>query len=147
VTLVIDASVAIKWFFHNKPGEQDVNQALSILRGLRNGEFDTIQPPHWLVEVLSVLAREPSPFAEEVLKTLEDLKLPVLIETEIYKAGVALSRRTKHHMFDTMYRAVALVRDATLITADDIYFAKAYRLGNIKLRTNLTELSSSLRRL
>jgi predicted nucleic acid-binding protein len=103
-----------------------------------NGEIDAIQPPHWLVEVLSVLAREASPFAEEALETLEDLKLPVVIETEIDKAGTALSRQTKHHMFDTMYHAVALVRGATLITADDIYFAKAYRLGNIKLLTNFT---------
>ncbi len=35
-----------------------------------------------------------------------------------------------------MYHAAALLSDATLITADDAYFAKAYRLGNIKLLTN-----------
>jgi hypothetical protein len=39
-------------------------------------------------------------------------------------------------MFDTLYHAMALENEATLVTADDAYFAKAYRLGNIKLLTN-----------
>ena len=32
--------------------------------------------------------------------------------------------------------AVALENDATPVTADDAYFAKAYKLGNIKLLTS-----------
>jgi hypothetical protein len=38
--------------------------------------------------------------------------------------------------FDTLYHAVALENDATLFTADDAYFAKACRLGSIKLLTS-----------
>ena len=52
--LVVDASVAVKWFFHNKAGEQDVAQALNILDALQAGGADAIQPPHWLVESMSV---------------------------------------------------------------------------------------------
>jgi len=37
VKLVVDASVAVKWFFHNKAGEQDVAQALNILCTLQAG--------------------------------------------------------------------------------------------------------------
>ncbi len=136
--LVIDASVAVKWFFHNKPGEQDVKQALSILRALQDGEASAIQPPHWLVEAMSVLAREAPPFAEEALDDLEALDLPVTAETRVYKLGAGLCRQLKHHLFDTMYHAVALEYGATLITADDAYFAKAFRLGNIKLLLNYT---------
>lgn len=134
--LVIDASVAVKWFFHNKPGEQDVTQALAILRALQNGDAGAIQPPHWLVEVLAVLAREAPPLAEEALEVLEDLNLPVSPGAHVYQRGVRLSNQLKHHMFDTLYHAIALEQGATLITADDIYFAKAFRLGNIKLLMN-----------
>ena len=136
--LVIDASVAIKWFFHNKPGEQDVKQALGILRGLQDGKIDAIQPPHWLVEVLSVLAREAPPLADEALETLVALDLPTIAETRTYKLGASLSNQLKHHMFDTLYHAIALEQGAALITADDIYFAKAFRLGNVRLLMNYT---------
>ena len=136
MTLVIDASVAVKWFFHNKPGETDVKPALSILRSLQNGEASAIQPPHWLVEAMAVIAREPSPLAEEALEALESLGLPVSVEAAIYTHGVRLSRQLKHHMFDTLYHAVAFEHGATLITADEAYFAKAFRLGNIQLLTN-----------
>jgi predicted nucleic acid-binding protein len=37
----------------------------------------------------------------------------------------------RHHLFDTLYHAVALERGASLVTADDAYFRKAYRLGGI----------------
>ena len=95
-----------------------------------------IQPPHWLVEVLAVLAREAPPLAEEALEVLEDLNLPVSPGAHVYQRGVRLSNQLKHHMFDTLYHAIALEQGATLITADDIYFAKAFRLGNIKLLMN-----------
>ncbi len=134
--LVIDASVAVKWFFHNKPGEQDVKQALSILKSLRNGEAGAIQPPHWLVEAMSVFSREAPPLAEEALEVLKVLDLPVSTETAAYNLGARLSRQLNHHMFDTLYHAVALENEATLVTADEAYFAKAYRLGGIKLLTN-----------
>jgi len=38
-----------------------------------------------------------------------------------------------HHLFDTLYHAVALEEGATLVTADAAYFAKAKDLGGIEL--------------
>jgi predicted nucleic acid-binding protein len=37
-----------------------------------------------------------------------------------------------HHLFDTLYHAVALEEGATLVTADEAYFAKAKQLGGIE---------------
>jgi predicted nucleic acid-binding protein len=136
VRLVIDASVAVKWFFHNKLGEQDTKQALDILDALRNGQASAIQPPHWKVEAMSVLVREAPVFAEEALEVLDALALAVSAEERVYSLGVKLSHNLKHHLFDTLYHAVALEYSANLITADDVYFGKAYRLGNIQLLMN-----------
>jgi len=138
VKLVVDASVAVKWFFHNKAGEQDVAQALNILYTLQAGGADAIQPPHWLVESMSVLVREAPPFAEEALEILTALELPVMIDSAAYRLGASLSPQLKHHFFDTLYHAIAIEQGAMLITADDSYFAKAFRLGNIKLLTSFT---------
>jgi len=38
-----------------------------------------------------------------------------------------------HHLFDTLYHAVALEEGARLVTADAAYFAKAKDLGGIEL--------------
>ena len=39
----------------------------------------------------------------------------------------------QHHMFDTLYHAVALEVGATLVTADKVYFGKAVGQGNIAM--------------
>lgn len=54
----------------------------------------------------------------------------------LYARAARLSVQLKHHLFDTLYHAAALEHGATLITADEAYFAKAFRLGNIKLLVN-----------
>ncbi len=38
-----------------------------------------------------------------------------------------------HHLFDTLYHAVALEVGATLVTADEVYFNKARHLGGMQL--------------
>jgi predicted nucleic acid-binding protein len=46
------------------------------------------------------------------------------------KAGL-LSQRYDHHLFDTLYHAVALEKDTLLMTADDRYWNKAKPEGHI----------------
>ena len=48
------------------------------------------------------------------------------------KRAADLSIELNHHLFDTLYHAVALEEGATLVTADEVYFAKATGLGNIQ---------------
>ena len=134
--LVIDASVALKWLRIWSAMETDTGRAASILASLEKGEVLALQPPHWKAEVLAVMARkEPDRIeaAHELLLAVphQDCGGPTL-----YRRAARLSVQLKHHLFDTLYHAVALENDATLVTADDAYFAKAYRLGNIKLLTS-----------
>ncbi len=45
---------------------------------------------------------------------------------------IELARRLDHHLFDTIYHAVASsIPGAVLVTADRPYFAKARHLGHI----------------
>jgi predicted nucleic acid-binding protein len=51
----------------------------------------------------------------------------------VLKRAADLSISLNHHLFDTLYHAVALEEGATLVTADDAYFDKAKHLGGIEL--------------
>ena len=49
------------------------------------------------------------------------------------RRAAELSIALDHHLFDTLYHAVALEEGATLVTADATYFGKAKNLGSIEL--------------
>ena len=134
--LVIDASVSLKWFRVWSAMETDTGRAAAILAAIEKGEAAALQPPRWKAGVLAVMARK----EPERIEAVQDLLFAVphrsCDDAGTYKKAAQLSVQLKHHLFDTLYHAVALENDATLATADDAYFAKAYRLGNIKLLTN-----------
>ncbi len=136
--LVIDTSVASKWFLRFRSGEDDVPRALSILDQAVSGRLHVLQSPHFYAEMGAVLAREKAGTAEADLSDLLLLGFAVAETPEIYATALALSMRFDHHLFDTLYHAVALQTPGTvLITADRRYFAKARQEGRIQLLSEL----------
>lgn len=134
--LVIDASVSLKWILGAEDGEQDIAKAEAVLAAISEARCQAIQPPHWFAEVLAVIALRRRERIADALGVLQALPFELCADVRVYEAAARLSIQLKHHLFDTLYHAVALERGATLVTADDAYFAKAYRLGNIALLTN-----------
>lgn len=134
--LVIDASVAIKWIIRDPALEPDVDQALAILRGIRAGEAQTLVPVHWLAEVLAVIARARPQRIPITFSILRSFPFKEISTDATYNRAVALSIELDHHLFDTLYHAVALEHDAMLVTADGRYFERAERLGGIMLLAN-----------
>jgi predicted nucleic acid-binding protein len=133
VRLVIDASVTLKWFFHDRPGEDDCGKALDILLALEANETEAMQPPHWLAEVLGVVARETPHLVDKTLTTLAHLGLPVIDDEDVFRRAARLSIAYDHHLFDTLYHALALECGAVCVTADARYFAKTRQVGHIAL--------------
>ena len=136
--LVIDASVAIKWFLWETQNEPNAATALEILRRILSSADEILQPPHWKAEVLAVLVRERPDQSAGAVHFLETIKMaggnwrPHDTSNLVYGRACDLSERLKHHLFDTLYHAVALENDATLITADERYFVVAAPEGNIQ---------------
>jgi predicted nucleic acid-binding protein len=128
---VVDASVAVKWILREPDLEPDLPTALALLGTVGEGQVALIQPAHWLVEVMAVVGRARPDFAPEALRLLAALELPLADEPAILERGLEMAIELRHHLFDTLYHAVALERGASLVTADDAYFRKAYRLGGI----------------
>jgi predicted nucleic acid-binding protein len=134
VILVLDASVVIKWFFQDDPMEQHAQQALVILQAVASGEVQLVQPPHFMAEVGAVLSREKPQQAQVDIADLLNVEWRVAESEAIYAAASELAVELSHHLFDTLYHAVAMHQaNAVLVTADVCYFNKAKHLGHIVL--------------
>lgn len=63
---------------------------------------------------------------------LAGLELPTTDDQAVLRRAAHLSIEINHHLFDTLYHAVALEHeDALLVTADERYYRKAERYGTI----------------
>ena len=127
--VVVDASVVVKWVLPDPEREAMTDEALALLHAIRSGDVEPIQPPHWLAEVAAVLARLRPAIAESTLDLLDAIELPVAADASIYRRAIRLAGELGHHLFDTLYHAVALEREALLITADAHYQRLAQQIG------------------
>jgi predicted nucleic acid-binding protein len=131
-TWVIDASVVVKWALPVNDRESHHEQALTLLQDIQEGHTRVLQPPHWLAEVGAVLTRLAPDQARDMLYAFLAMELPISTEWEVYEQACRLAVNLNHHLFDTLYHAVALqFPDSIFITADTQYFRKAAQLGCI----------------
>ena len=136
---VVDASVAVKWFLHGNPDEQHTDLALRLLEQSVLGLLPMVQPGHFVAEVAAVLARLKPIDAQDDLLDLLDIRYRTLTSPETYATALDLAMRYQHHLFDTLYHAIALhTPGAVLITADERYYAKARLAGQISLLADFT---------
>jgi predicted nucleic acid-binding protein len=128
---VVDASVVVKWVFQDPVAEENMDQALALLEEIGEGNVSLLQPPHWLAEVAAVLTRLYPEVVEPALDLLDAMEFPVTRDVSVFKRASRIAHDLNHHLFDTLYHAVALEQGCTLVTADDTYFRKASSLGRI----------------
>lgn len=132
MTLVLDASVIVKWLAADLEREADVDKALALMERVQTGEVSLVQPVHWLAEVAAVLARLNPETVEADIAFLYKMKLDAVDTLDIHRRACRLAIELDHHLFDTLYHAIALeTENATLVTADRRYLNKARGLGRI----------------
>lgn len=131
---VVDASVAVKWFLNGNPDEQHTDLALRVLEQSVLGVLNMVQPGHFVAEVAAVLARLKPADAQDDLIDFLDIRYRTLTSPETYATAMELALRYQHHLFDTLYHAVALhTPGAVLVTVDERYYKKAQLEGQICL--------------
>ena len=128
---VIDASVAVKWFFPESSEEQSTEQAISILQRIGSGSIEPLQPVHWMSAVVAVINRLDPTIMDSAIDLLDAMEFATADGTEVYKRASAIARETRQHVFDTLYHAVALEHEVVLVTADTKYLNKAGKLGRL----------------
>ncbi len=131
---VVDASVALKWFLGARPGEDDVDLALALLRAVGTKAVELVQPPHFIAEVGAVLIRETPATAHRDLADLMELDMRIGARPDDYALAMTLARRYRLHVFDTLYHALALdTQGAVFVTADARFERKARAEGRVVL--------------
>jgi predicted nucleic acid-binding protein len=131
VTVVVDASVVIKWLLQDPEREAGTEKATQLMESVTRGDLTALQPTHWLAEVGTVLARESPETAADDVTMLNALELAATDDPLVLKRGVELAIELKQHLFDTYYHAVALeTADGMLITADERSLRAAGRRGS-----------------
>jgi len=132
MTIVLDASVILKWLLEDPTKEPDTEKALAVIDAVVHGKLEILQPVHWLIEVAAVAARLTPRTAVQDVGMLSAMQFPTSDDPAVLLRATALAIETDHHLFDTLYHAVALEHDdAVLVTADDRYRRKAERHGMI----------------
>jgi predicted nucleic acid-binding protein len=131
MTVVLDASVILKWLLEDPAHEPDTEKALAVIDAVVHGKLDILQPAHWLIEVAAVAARLTPLTAVEDVGLLSAMQFPISEDPSVLLRATTLAIQTDHHLFDTLYHAVAIEHGAALITADDRYRRKAERYGMV----------------
>jgi predicted nucleic acid-binding protein len=132
VTLVLDASVVVKWLLSDPDKEAETERATELMQQILEGHELVFQPVHWLIEVAAVLARLSPDSVESDIARLQALEVPTADSPQVLVRACRLAVDLNQHLFDTLYHAVALeTPDTTLITADDRYLASGAPLGRV----------------
>ena len=132
MTLVLDASVVVKWLLSDPDKEAETKRATELVQQILEGYQPVLQPVHWLVEVAAVLARLSPASVQSDVARLQALEVPTTDSPQILVRACRLAVDLNQHLFDTLYHAVALeTPDTTLITADDRYLASGAPLGRV----------------
>jgi len=137
--LVLDATVAVKWFT-NEPLR---DKALLIRDKYVKGLVDLIAPGLLFYEVANALRYNPRFGVEEVknaLKALEKLGISLYdFEGQLRDTSIELAYRFGITVYDAAYVALAVIQDAVLYTADKEVVAKT-SLENIKHLSEIVHL-------
>ncbi len=131
--VVLDASVILKWLLEDPAREPDTEKAFALVESVVSGRLEILQPVHWLAEMAAVAARLAPQTAVGDVEMLAAFEFPTFDSPTVNRRATSLAIETKHHLFDTLYHAVALEQeDALLVTADERYYGKAEGYGTIR---------------
>ena len=135
MSLVIDASVALKWVL-DEPGGAEAEALL---------DEALIAPGLWLIEAANALWKragrgEISPDeAAERLQALLNAPVATPLAEDDLASALSLSSQLTHPVYDCLYLALAIREDTQVVTADTRFFAVAERhavsRGRVRLLT------------
>jgi predicted nucleic acid-binding protein len=121
--LVLDASVAAKWLVW--AGESLEAEALRLLELRTQGQLEFVVPDLFWPEMGSILCKavQRSRCTEEVamhsIRALRDYELATAPSEPLLESAFAIARRYNRSFYDSIYVALAVSRQATLVTADE----------------------------
>jgi predicted nucleic acid-binding protein len=124
LNVVLDASVAAKWFLP-RAGEPLADEALALLRRYAEGDVEFTVPDLFWAEfgnILSKCVRTGRLSEKSAAGALSDIlrySLSTASGRELADDALAIALSTGRTVYDAMYVALAVQRNAAFITADE----------------------------
>lgn len=122
--LVLDASVAIKWFLP-EARETLTEQAIALLTLYGKNDVEFIVPDLFWVEFAGVLwkairrDRYPKASAEAALASLKHFDFPTFPSLNLLDRAFHIATAFERTVYDSVYVALAVQTNSQLITADE----------------------------
>jgi len=132
MTLVVDASVAVKWVLDEPATERAV--------ALRESDRDLIAPSLIHAEIGSALWRAvlrgdvAAPAASNALKAAVAHYARIIVLQELAVGALELATQLRHPIYDCFYLALAQRERCVLVTADRRLLNAAEALSGIEVR-------------
>lgn len=135
--VVIDASVAAKWFIE----EKDTDKALQVRDLYVDEEISLTMPVLILFELGNALRKHPSLSVEDSERALEaflDLKIELrsFAESTLLKEAYRLSKDLNISFYDASYVVLAMLYEFIFLTGDEELYDKAKSSVNVVLLTD-----------
>ncbi len=130
---IIDASVILKWILFD---EEYSENAHSIGQQALNKEIALFVPEHTYTEVANVLALKSDLDVASELKIFFDKGFLVTVwhTVEVTEKAIEIMRKFKGvSYYDAIYHALAIIHEATFITADEKYYRQTKSIGHSML--------------
>ncbi len=122
--LVVDASVAAKWFLPAS-SEPFAQEATQIFERWRQDQVRLMVPDHFWAELGAVLwkavrqGRVPPDLAETGIRGLRALELPAVSCADLIETALSIALAHQRTVYDSLYVALALRSHAEMVTADE----------------------------
>ena len=122
--LVVDASVAAKWFLPSA-GETLTDEALGLLRRYAKGEVRFVVPDLFWAEFANILwkavrqGRVTRATAELAIGAMKGRNLPTVPSLELLEEAFIIATTFRCPVYDGLYVALAVRLRAQLVTADE----------------------------
>ena len=122
--LVLDASVAAKWFLP-RAEEPLAEEALALLRQYAGGEIELTVPDLFWAELGNILwkavrtRRIPEKAATQALRDMLRYGLPTIGGILLAEDALTIALSTGRTVYDAMYLALAVQRESIFVTADE----------------------------
>ena len=136
-TLVLDASIATKWFVE----EEDSDKALVLRDGHRDGRIILTAPDLLVYEVVNALNYNPKVSGDRLtaaVRGLLDLELDLVPPAAEYAAQIArMARKFSISAYDASYAALTAIMGVDMVTADKRLYDKLHRSVRVLLVRDL----------
>ncbi|MDO8885555.1 type II toxin-antitoxin system VapC family toxin [Candidatus Oleimmundimicrobium sp.] len=116
--VVIDSSVAFKWFDASEPGAE---VAESLLREHQRDDVARLAPSLLLAEVVNALVSRRTPVAdvERAIGFLADVDVLIApVDAALLTSAAQIASAEGIALYDATFIALAVILDAELVTAD-----------------------------